>query len=184
MQRIRLFLAFLQIGLFSIGGGYASLELIKDQVVDRNGWLDMVEFGDIVTIAEMTPGPISINSATFVGTKVSGLSGALIATFGCVLPSIIVVLLLSLLYSKFSRIPVVDGILSTLRPAVIGMIASAGCSILISAVWMDASIDLDINYIAIALIAVSFILIRKFKLNPITVMLGCGVVGGVIYSFF
>lgn len=184
MTRFKLFWAFLQIGLFSIGGGYASLQMIKDQVVDLHGWLDMVEFGDIVTIAEMTPGPIAINAATFVGAKVDGIAGALTATFGCVLPSIVIVMILSVLYAKYSRLKVVESILASVRPAVVGMIAAAGCSIIIAAIWQDECIELDVNYIAIALIGISLLLIRKCKLNPITVMLGCGIVGGVLYSIF
>lgn len=91
----KLFWSFFQIGLFSIGGGYAAMPLIQNQVVAIHGWLTMTQFADIITIAEMTPGPIAINSATFVGTQVAGLPGAIIATIGCVLPSCIIVLTLA-----------------------------------------------------------------------------------------
>ena len=87
---LQLFWSFFQIGLFSIGGGYAAMPLIQNQVVSIHSWLTMAEFADIVTIAEMTPGPIAINSATFVGTKVAGLAGAVVATAGCVFPSCII----------------------------------------------------------------------------------------------
>ena len=95
MIYLQLFLSYLQIGAFSFGGGYAAMPLIQAQVVEKYHWLSMTEFGDLVTIAEMTPGPIAINSATFVGTQVAGLSGALIATLGCILPSCIIVTLLA-----------------------------------------------------------------------------------------
>lgn len=89
---IELLLSFLQIGLLSIGGGYAALPIIQEQVVNLHGWLDMREFADILTISQMTPGPIAINAASFVGTKIAGLPGAIVATAGVVIPSFIIVL--------------------------------------------------------------------------------------------
>ena len=91
MIYLQLFLSFLQVGMFSIGGGYAAMPLIQNQVVTSHSWLTMSEFTDLITIAEMTPGPIAVNSATFVGIRIAGIPGALIATFGCILPSCIIV---------------------------------------------------------------------------------------------
>ena len=91
MILLKLFFSFIQIGLFSIGGGYAAMPLIQAQVVEANGWLTMNEFIDLITIAEMTPGPIAVNSATFVGIRIAGLPGAVVATFGCILPSLFIV---------------------------------------------------------------------------------------------
>ena len=82
MIYLKLFWSFIQIGLFSIGGGYAALPLIQNQVVELNKWLSMEEFVDLITIAEMTPGPIAINASTFVGTRIAGIGGAIISTFG------------------------------------------------------------------------------------------------------
>ena len=87
MIYLQLFLSFLQVGAFSIGGGYAAMPLIQSQVVTSHGWLTMSEFTDLITIAEMTPGPIAVNSATFVGIRIAGVGGAVIATLGCILPS-------------------------------------------------------------------------------------------------
>ena len=126
MKLIQLFFAFLQIGAFSFGGGYAAMPLIKAQVIDRYAWLTMSDFTDLVTIAEMTPGPIALNAATFVGTQVAGLPGALVATAGNVLPSCVIVSLLAWLYGKYRRLDVVQGVLGCLRPAVVALIASAG----------------------------------------------------------
>ena len=100
---VRLFLSFFQIGLFSIGGGYAAMPLIKAEVVDSHGWLTAVEFSDLVTIAEMTPGPIAINSATFVGMRVAGIAGVVVATLGNVLPSVIIMVILARLYEKYAK---------------------------------------------------------------------------------
>ena len=91
MIYLQLFLSFFQIGLFSFGGGYAAMPLIQGQIVKIHGWMTMSEFTDLITISQMTPGPIAVNSATFVGLRVAGYVGAVVATLGCILPSCIIV---------------------------------------------------------------------------------------------
>ena len=135
MIYFQLFLSFFQIGLLSFGGGYAAMPLIQGQVVQGHGWLSMSEFTDLITISQMTPGPIAVNSATFVGIKIAGIPGALVATFGCILPSCILVTLLAKLYLKYREMAMLQGILHSLRPAVVAMIGSAGISILVTAFW-------------------------------------------------
>ena len=132
---LELLWSFIQIGLFSIGGGYAAMPLIQHQVVDLHPWLTMTQFADVIAIAEMTPGPIALNAATFVGIQVAGLPGALVATAGSVLPSCVIVLLLAFLYYKFKGFSVIQGILAGVRPAVVAMIASAGVSMVLLAVY-------------------------------------------------
>lgn len=175
-----LFLSFLQIGVMSIGGGYASLPLIRQQVVELHGWLEMSEFTDLITIAEMTPGPIAINAATFVGTQIAGLPGALIATLGCILGPCAIVLLLAWLYNRYRNLTIIQGILGGLRPAVVALIASAGLSILLTALWGSTSPTdwlADIQWIPVGIFALAFAALRKWKPSPVYVMLGCGVVG-------
>ena len=99
MIYLQLFFSFLQIGALSFGGGYAAMPLIQEQVVTLHGWLSMEAFTDLVTIAEMTPGPIAVNSATFVGIQIAGPGGAVVATLGCILPSCIIVTLLAYIYT-------------------------------------------------------------------------------------
>ncbi|MFR2464707.1 MAG: chromate transporter [Clostridia bacterium] len=135
MIYLELFWSFVQIGLFSIGGGYAALPIIQRQVVEVHPWLTMTEFADVLTISQMTPGPIAINSASFVGIRIAGIGGAIVATVGCVLPSLVIVLLLAFIYYRYRKLTVIQGILDGLRPAVVGLIASAGLSILILAFW-------------------------------------------------
>ena len=113
---VRLFFSFFQIGLFSIGGGYAAMPLIKAEVVDSHGWLTAVEFSDLVTIAEMTPGPIAINSATFVGMRVAGIAGVVVATLGNVLPSVIIMVILARLYEKYAKQTLLKRILEGCAP--------------------------------------------------------------------
>jgi chromate transporter len=187
MLYLKLFWSFFQIGLFSIGGGYAALPLIKHQVVEIHPWLSMTEFSDIITISQMTPGPIAINSATFVGTQIGGLPGAIIATLGCILPSCIIVLTLAYIYYKYREISMVQGILSGLRPAVVSLIASAGLSILFLAFWGSDKFPSgikDTNYISIFIFAIAIFVLRKWKANPIHVMIGSGVIGLILYHFF
>ena len=135
MIYLQLFLSFLQIGLFSFGGGYAAMPLIQGQVVTQHGWLSMEEFTDLITISQMTPGPIAVNSATFVGIKIAGIPGALVATGGCILPSCVIVTLIAKLYLKYRNMAMLQGVLYSLRPSVVAMIASAGISILLTAFW-------------------------------------------------
>lgn len=184
MIYLQLFWSFFQIGLFSFGGGFAAMPLIQSQVVDIHGWLTLTEFTDLITISEMTPGPIAINSATFVGTQIAGLGGALVSTFGCVLPSCIIVMLLAWLYGKYKELAVIKGVLAGLRPTVVAMIFSAGLSILVLSVWGPGGFTWDIPSVdltAVALFAAGLFLLRKFKMNPIFIMLGSGVIGGACY---
>ncbi len=184
MLYIQLFLSFFQIGLFSIGGGYASLPLIKNQVVDIHKWFTMTEYTELITLCGMAPGPIAVNTSTFVGLQVGGLPGAIISTFGCVLPSSIIVLTLGFLYRKYKNLQLVQGTLLGLHPAVTALIASAGLSILITAFWGNKGITRkasDVNVISIFLFAISLFILKKYKANPIIVMLGCGVAGLILY---
>lgn len=160
------------------------MPLIQYQVVDLHHWLTLSEFADLVTIAEMTPGPIAINAATFVGIKTGGISGAVIATLGCILPSCVIVLLLAFLFSRYREIPVLKRILSGLRPAVIGLVASAGLSVFVLAIWGEAGFSFSvsaIDFVSVILFAAALFLLRKFKINPIFVMILTGAVGGVIF---
>ena len=181
---LELFWSFFQIGLFSVGGGYAAMPLIQHQVVDLHGWMTMQEFIDIITISQMTPGPIAINSATFVGIQIAGLPGAIIATLGCVFPSCVIVLTLAWVYFRYRNLSVVQGVLGGLRPAVVAMIASAGISILVTALWNAGPISLnpaDLDWIAAVLFVAALFVLRKWKLNPIWVMSGAGAAGLVLY---
>lgn len=176
MIYLQLFLSFLQIGALSFGGGYAAIPLIQAQIVTNHGWLSMSEFTDLVTIAEMTPGPIAVNSATFVGTKIGGVPGALVATAGCILPACILVTLIAKLYLKYRNLAVLQSVLGSLRPAVVAMIASAGILILISAFW-GGTVDLAVtNWLMVGIFLGAFLLLRKTKMNPIAVMVLAGIV--------
>ena len=185
MIYLELLWSFMQIGLFSIGGGYAAMPLIQHQVVDLHPWLTMVQFADIMTIAEMTPGPIAINAATFVGIQVAGIPGAIVATLGCVLPSCVIVLTLAYVYSRFRNLSAVQGVLSGLRPAVVAMIASAGISLMFLSFYGQRGLPSDLlsaDWISAGIWLAAFVLLRWKKPNPIHVMLGAGAAGILLFS--
>ena len=117
------------------------MPLIQEQVVTMHGWLSMETFSDLVTIAEMTPGPIAVNSATFVGTRIAGPGGAVVATLGCILPSCIIVTLLAYIYTKYRKMSLLQGTLTSLRPAVVAMIAKAGVSIIFFYKWCSGTVS-------------------------------------------
>ena len=179
---LELFWAFAQIGILSFGGAYAALPHIQAKVVDDLGWMSEAEFADVLVISEMTPGPITINTATFVGTTLGGLGGAISATLGFVFPSIIIISIFSILLKKYGDLKAVRDVLSILRPCVIGLIASAGAKMLVEAI-SEGSVILDTFDIwAAIMFAVGIFVLRKWKPSPIIVMASCGVIGGIVYG--
>lgn len=173
---LKLFFAFLQVGLFSIGGGYASIPIIQSSVVDGYGWLTMGEFTDLITIAEMTPGPIAVNSATFVGNRVGGILGSIVATAGCIVPAIVIVSLFAWIYYRYKTVSFMKTIMASLRPVVVALITSSGLSILKNAVFPAMSIEV----LAGILFLGSFILIKLTKISPVVVMFSSGILYAVI----
>lgn len=184
MIYLRLFWAFFQIGLFSFGGGYAAVPLIQSQIVEANHWMEMSQFADLITIAEMTPGPIVVNCATFVGQQMAGTPGAIVCTFGCIMPSLMIVLALSWLYMRFRNLSTVQGVLTGLRPAIVAMIASAGLSLLLLAIFNASLSEVvlsDFRVVEGVIFVVCLVLLRKFKVNPIAIIFGSGIVGTIVY---
>lgn len=178
MIYLQLFLSFLQIGAFSFGGGYAAMPLIQAQIVDGHGWLTASEFTNLITISQMTPGPIAINAATFVGTQIAGPAGALAATFGCILPSCLFVTGIAWIYTKYRKLDLLQGALAALRPAVVALIAQAGIDILITAFFRSGTPELiagNLSLRAVVWFVLGFLLLRKTKLGPVSVMVICGV---------
>lgn len=183
---LQLFFSFIKVGLFSVGGGYAAIPLIQNQIVDTLGLMTLAQYTDLITIAEMTPGPISINSATFVGTQIAGLPGALICTLGCVLPSFILCLTLAHFYYKYRNLSGVQTILASLRPAVVALISSAGLSILTLALFQAEKSDIILSNfrpVECCLFIGGLVALRKFKINPIMVIFGSGIIGTLAYAF-
>ena len=181
---IKLFFAFIQVGLFSVVVGYAAIPLIQEQIVDIHGLMTMEEFSDLITVAEMTPGPISINSATFVGMRLGGVGGVLLCSLGCILPSFCICLTLAYFYYKYRNLKGVQTVLSALRPAVVALIGSAGASILMLGLFQtdifSAQLS-ELRYVELGIFVVALFILRKFKTNAVSIILGSGIVGTVIY---
>ena len=177
-----LFWSFVQVGAFCVGGGYASMPLIQEQVIERHGWLTLQQFIDIFTISQMTPGPIGINAATFVGTKVAGLPGAIAATAGFVFPSIIIVLILAKLFFKYGDIGPIRGILNGLRPAVVALICSAGVGFVLLALWNTETLPQDftkVDLIGCIVLPISLWCIRN-KMSVIKLLCFSGALGLIL----
>lgn len=174
MIYFQLFYTFFVIGLFTFGGGYAMLSLIQNEVVVNHSWITAQQFTDIVAISQMTPGPIGINSATYVGYMVTGnIFGSLTATLAVSLPSFIIVLTICKLYAKFKGSNLFESLLKALRPTVIGMIAAASGILITRENFFD--------WTSWVLFAAAFIATQFLKINPILTIIISGVIGYFIY---
>lgn len=182
---LMLLISFLQIGLFSIGGGYATIPLIQEQVVNIHKWLTFQEFTDIITISQMTPGPLAVNTSTFVGIRIAGIPGAITATFGCVISGFVISILLYNFFNKYRKVNTILNVLSGLRAVSVGLIASSASTIILIAFGgigkLDEMIKANINIIAIGIFFISIFLLRKFKINPMLMMILSGAAGFFLY---
>ncbi|MBM7582864.1 chromate transporter [Caldicoprobacter guelmensis] len=189
---LELLWTFFKIGLFTIGGGYAMIPLIQQEIVNH-GWLTFKETIDMIAVSEMTPGPFAINAATFVGVKTGGIPGATFATVGVVLPSFIIVTLVAKYSARFKDQPLLQYALYGLRPAVIGLIASAAFLIARTTFFMASNgsvrifVDIRnilnaINWRAVLIFVVAIIASLKYKMHPIFLIVLSGVLGIILYS--
>jgi len=182
MIYLQLFYTFFKIGLFGFGGGYAMLSMIQGEVVTRYDWVSTQEFTDIVAISQMTPGPIGINAATYVGfTSTGSVWGSIIATFAVVLPSFILMLTISKFFLKYQKHPIVESIFNGLRPAVVGLLASAALVLMNAENFGSPTEDTYSFVISIIIFLIAFIGTRKYKANPILMIIACGIAGLLLY---
>lgn len=181
---LKLLWSFIKVGLFSVGGGYAAIPLIEAEVVGTNAWISPSEFSDLVTIAEMTPGPIAVNAATFVGIRICGFVGALVATFGCILPSCIIVSALAKVYITNKNNPIMKEVLAYMRACVVALIASAGLKMFLNACFHGEIFSfslIDVSQTVIFIVAL--VILRVFKKNPMMV-LGISGLAGLLIGVF
>lgn len=171
-ELVQLFITFFKVGAFSFGGGYAMLPLLEEGVIRTHNWMSKTEFINIFAISEMTPGPIAVNSATFVGYRVHGILGAAIATLAVILPSFIIISIIYMSLNRFKNSPYVEWIFAGIRPIVLGLIASAGITV-------AKSSFVDIKSIIIGIIL--FYLVSFKELNPILGIIMGGVLGLIFF---
>ena len=174
MIYVKLFLTFFKIGLFNFGGGYAMISFLQNEVVFKSGWLTTAQFTDIVAISQVTPGPVGINMATYTGYAAAGDAwGAVIATCALCLPSFLLMIFLGKFLLKNQHAPHVQGVLSVLRPTVVGLIAAAALLLCNSENFID--------YKSVFFFLVAFILVASRKLGPIGVLCLSAVAGLIVY---
>ncbi|WP_418586926.1 chromate transporter [Phocaeicola sp.] len=186
---LQLFYTFFKIGLFGFGGGYAMISMIQGEVVTRHEWLSSTEFTDIIAISQMTPGPIGINSATYVGysavvnagySHAIGILGSTVATVSVVLPSFILMVLISKFFLKYQKHPIIASVFKGLRPGVVGLLAAAAL------VLMNGENFGTYNWqilTSILLFGGTFIASYRYKINPILLIVICGFIGYVTFGY-
>jgi chromate transporter len=180
MIYLQLFVSYLKIGFFGFGGGYAMLSLIQNEIVEQRGWITVSQFADIVAISQMTPGPIAINSATYIGYTVAGFWGSVVATVAVCLPALTVMLALTKFFLKLKDNRYVHGVIVGMRPVVVGMIAAAALLLIFPKEQADSSfIDIWSWILFAATLYASY-----KKVNPILLILLSAVAGIVIYGVF
>lgn len=184
---LQLFYTFFKIGLFGFGGGYAMLSMIQGEVVTRHNWLSSSEFTDIIAISQMTPGPIGINSATYVGyqavieagySHAVGVLGSIIATVSMVLPSFILMVLISRFFLKYQKHPAVVSVFNGLRPGVVGLLAAAALVLMNQENFGTGNEQMIIS---ILIFLGVFIASWRFKVNPILLIILCGAIGYAVF---
>lgn len=190
MILLKLFLTFFEIGLFTFGGGYAMISLVKEQVL-ANNWLSEAELLNMIAVAESTPGPIAVNMATYVGSSQAGLLGSALATLGVVLPSFIIILLISAVIKNFLKIEAVQGALAGVRPCVVALILGTAITLALSTLLGLKTIgetQVSPDYIGIVIFTFVFALaeiikkVKGKKPSPIIVILISAALGMILYS--
>ena len=175
---LELFKSFFLIGLSAFGGGYAVIPLIQHYIVESKGWISVNEMIDITSISQMTPGPIFINSATFVGIKVEGLWGGLIATLGSVLPGLFIVLVLAYLFNKYGNLRFIQNILQGLKPTVVGLIWLAALTLLINTLQTNQN---TLNLTSLSAFIIATFLSLKTKIDTLGIVTVGGLIGYLVY---
>ncbi len=173
MVYLKLFWEFIKIGAFTFGGGYAMIPLIEREIVNKYHWLTMEQFTDLIAIAEMTPGPVAINSATFIGYKVAKFWGAIMATMGVVLPSFLIIWAIASVFFQFQNNPAVQAVFKGLRPAVLGLIIVAALSI--------SKTSILAGYKSLFIVIGTVIALSIFKIHPILVLISCAIIGIIFF---
>ncbi len=183
MIYLQLYWSFIKVGIFCVGGGYASMPLIQQETIFNHHWITMNDLINIFAISQMTPGPIGINAATFVGSKVAGIGGSIAATLGFVTPSVFLMVSFALLMKKYGNLGPIKGILNGIRPAVIALIASAGVMFLTLALWdkeVGPFLWADLRIAELLLLVLAFFFAYIMKMSVIKNMCICGVLALIL----
>ena len=177
MMLLKIMFSFMKVCLLAFGGAYSAVPLVAREIVDVQKWMTYPEFADLLALDELTPGPIMINCATFVGMKLAGVPGAIAASLGCCVPPAIICFILDMLYRKYREIPMVAVVLQAMRCMSLALIISTLIDLSLNILFPGSDLLLmNLDIISLALAVTAFILIRKDVINPILVLIGCGAV--------
>ena len=177
MLYVELFLSFMKIGLMTYGGGYSVIPLITETAVRQKGWLGALELTDMIPLSEISPGPFSLNCSTYVGMKMGGPVGAVIASLGFLVPSILISLMLAYLFGRIRKYRSTNAVFSALNACILAVLLQAAVQVFVSSVLPTAGTD----WIALGICAVCFVVLIRFKVSPILVMLGSCIAGMILY---
>ncbi len=181
MSLLDIFLSFVKIGAMCFGGAYAAIPIVEKEVVYVQKWMTIAEFSDLVAMDELTPGPIIINSASFVGMRLAGVWGAIVASVGAIVVPCLVTTIMIFIFRKFKDIKGMNEVIYTIKCMTVALIISTALSIILNAVFPGKVISLNnIDYLLLAMGIVGFLVIRKFKPNPLYVMLTCGAINLIV----
>ena len=181
MILLELFASFVLIGVMTYGGGYSVLPLVDDLIVQRHGWLSAAEVADIVSISEMSPGPFSLNCSSFVGMKVAGIPGAVLATTGFLLPPLVIALILAVLYKRYRSLPAVRTIFSVLNACIIAVLLGSVVNLFAASIFGGSLFGGSVDVLALVIFLACFLGLFRYKLNPIALLAVSAVVGAVLY---
>lgn len=178
-----LFVSFVKVGLFAVGGGYVAIPLIQEQIVNKHGLLTMAEFTELITIAEIAPGAITINSSTVIGQRIYGTIGAVVCTVGVIIPTFLFCLTIAHLYYKYKKVYGIQIVLAAIKPAVVALIAGTGISILMLALFnsdLNNIVLSEFRWLEFGLFLGGFIILRKYRIKPIGIIIVTGLIGTVL----
>ena len=185
MMLLKITFSFMKICLLAFGGAYSAVPLVAREVVDVQHWMTYTEVADLLALDALTPGPIMINSATFVGMRLAGIPGAIAASLGCCIPPAIICFVLDLIYRKYKDVPIVSDILQAMRCMSLALVISTLISLASNIMFHGAGISFgNLDILSVVLAAVAFVLIRKDVTDPIVVLLGCGGVSLLSWLIF
>ncbi|MBQ8995644.1 MAG: chromate transporter [Oscillospiraceae bacterium] len=179
---LQLFFGFARIGAISFGGGHASIPLVQREVVEVQGWLTYEEFGNLLALDELTPGPILINSATFVGSRIAGMPGAIVASLGSIAPACVITMLLIFLLHKYRKLEIINEMLFAVKCMAVGLILVTILRMAGSVIFLTGDTS-GIDYLLLVMTIAAFIVLRKLQLSPLLIMLACGAIELTITYF-
>ena len=182
---LNIFLSFIKIGSLAFGGAYAAIPLVEKEVVEVLKWMSYDEFSNLLAIDELTPGPIIVNTASFIGMKMDGILGAIVATLGSIIPASIVAFILITIYNRYKKLSWLQSCIQSLKCTAIALIFVTFLNIATNALFTDEILSINgINILGFVLTAVSFYFIHDKKISPVLVMLACGLVNVIVYFIF